>query len=135
MDFEKIKEKYTRLCTLKAEMDTDVHLRDCIKNLTNEGLMELYNFYDLTEENNLNKTNSGRINYLVREIPSQFLDDFAHMMDEKDRKIIIKLCQNKEVKINEIIVHFMTFGYVYITPSGKFIFPLGLKWFIGDLFM
>lgn len=89
MNFEKIKEKYTKLCTLKIETDTAVSLKDCIKNLTNEGLMELYNFYDLTEENILNKTNSGRINYLVHEIPSQFLDDFKFMMDEKDREVLI----------------------------------------------
>lgn len=135
MNFEERKEKYIRVCTLKTEVDSDSSLKECINSLTDEGLTELYNFYDLTEDNSLYKSKQGKRNYLVREIPGQFLDDFRFMMGKEDRKVIEKICQDESLKINEAIVHFMNFGYVYITPSGKLILPVELKWFIEDLFM
>lgn len=135
MNFEERKEKYIRVCTLKTEVDSDSSLKECINSLTDDGLNELYNFYDLTEDNSLYKSKQGKRNYLVREIPGQFLDDFKFMMDKDDRKVLVKICQNESPKINEAIVHLMSFGYVYITPSGKLILPVELKWFIEDLFM
>ncbi len=128
MTDEEIKEKYMKLNTLKEEIDVNASLKDCIHNLTNEGLIELYNLYDITENNTLKKSKSAKINYLIKEIPGQFLDDFQFMMDEKDKEVIIKLYQNKQIEINNSILHFMRFGYVFITPSGKLILPIELKW-------
>lgn len=135
MNFEEIKEKYIKACTLKSEVGSDASLKECINSLTDDGLTELYNFYDLTEDNSLYKSKQGKRNYLVREIPGQFLDDFKFMMGDEDRKTLVKICQNKSSKIDEAIVHFMSFAYVFITPSGKLILPVELKWFIEDLFM
>lgn len=134
MNFEEIKEKYIKVCTLKVEVGSDASLKERINSLNDEGLIELYNFYDLTEDNSLYKSKQGKKNYLIREIPSQFLDDFSFMMNRDDRKILEKICQNESPKINAPIVHFMNFGYVYMTPNGKLILPVELKRFVEDLF-
>ena len=87
------------------------------------------------ELTSLKKTKAAKINYLVKEIPDQFLDDFRFMMNEKDREIIINLCQNKQIKSFDALIHLMEFGYVFLTPSGTVVFPQELQWFITDLFM
>lgn len=135
MTVEELKEKYIRLCTLKEELSRNASLKECISCLTDEGLIELYNFYDITEAKSLKKTKAAKINYLVKEIPSQFLDDFRFMMDDNDRNMIIKLYQNKQIKVPEFYIHLMRFGYVFLTPSGTVVFPQELQWFITDLFM
>ncbi len=132
MTYEEIKEKNLRLYTLKKEVDTAASLEECIHNLTNEGLIELYNLYDITEDNNLKKSKPAKMNYLIREIPGQFLDDFRFMMDKEAKETIVKLCQNKQTEINKSILHFMSFGFVFRTPCGKLIFPQELEWFITD---
>ena len=135
MTVEELKEKYTKMSTLKEEIDRCASLKECISCLSDEGLMELYNFYDITEDQSLKKTKAAKINYLVKEIPSQFLDDFRFMMNEKDREIIINLCQNKQIESFDALIHLMEFGYVFLTPSGTVVFPQELQWFITDLFM
>lgn len=50
MTVEELKEKYTKMCTLKEDIGKDASLKECISCLTTEGLIELYNFYDITED-------------------------------------------------------------------------------------
>ena len=135
MTLEEQTEKYKKMCTLKEELSRNASLKECISCLTDEGLIELYNFYDITENKSLKKTKSAKINYLVKEIPSQFLDDFKFMMDDNDRNMIVNLCQNKQIKVPEFFIHLMHFGYVFLSPSGTVIFPQELQWGITDLFM
>ena len=66
MTVEELKEKYTKMCTLKEEIDRCASLKECISCLSDEGLMELYNFYDITEDQSLKKTKAAKINYLTR---------------------------------------------------------------------
>lgn len=107
-------------------------LKECISKLPIEGLNELYKLYDVFELNK--KTKQAKINYLVREIPGQFLDDFRFMMDDNRRKKIIDRINKKEITTDYDIIHLLQFGYLFINENDKFIFPNELKWFLIDLF-
>ena len=126
MSINALKEKYFRLRRIANSNDDS--LKKCLNNLTPEGLEELYNLYDVTGANM--KTKQSKINYLLKEIPSQFLDDFRFMMDDKERKLIYDIGDGKSFKIDHHIIHLFTFGFLFINKSDELVVPDELYWFV-----
>lgn len=107
-------------------------LEECLNAMSKEGFEKLYKFYDVFGENK--KTKRAKINYLVREIPSQFFDDFSNMMSNESRKLIIKICNNEKVKLDSS-VWFAQMGYIYMNNNDELILPLDLYYFLVDFFI
>lgn len=112
-------------------------MSDSLKLLTNEGLNELYDFYSSVDPRVTasKKTKLAKINYMVRELPGQFIDDLLHMMDEDDIELLKKIYNMEKIPISLEIYHFATFGYIYITPSGTVYMPETLKRIFYELIL
>lgn len=130
MNLEELKEKYFKLRRITG-LNT-CSLKECISKLPPEGLNDLYELYDVSELNI--KTKQARINYLVREIPGQFLDDFRFMMDDNERKRLIDFLNGGAFTIEYDTIHLFRFGFLFINENDNFIFPDELEWFLIDLF-
>lgn len=122
------KEKYIKLG--KMDNEDAALLKDCLKVLPTSSLNQLYDFYNVLEEEK--KTKQAKINYLYQEIPSQFLDDFMHMMSKSKKQKLVDIINNKKVEIDNDVINLIKFGYVYITPSGRLIVPDTLYYFLKD---
>lgn len=114
--------------------EKDLTLKECLSVMSKEGFEKLYKFYDVFEENK--KTKQAKMNYLKREIPSQFFDDFRHnMISNKEKELIIKICNNEKVKLDISILGLTQMGYIYINKNDEAILPLDIYYFLIDFFI
>lgn len=132
MEKEEI-EKRLELLRINKE-GYELSLKECVSSLSKEGLEKLYNLYYIDFLGERKNSKQAKVNYLVREIPSQFLDYMRYMINADTKDIIEKLCNKKDVDKNIGLVELAEYGFIYISKSGKVIIPLDLKYFIMDLF-
>lgn len=131
MDFEEIKQKNI---TLRKVINIDSKsLNECLRKLSVDGLNHLYKLYDVLNINK--KTKQAKINYLVSEIQSQFIDEFRFMMDNDERMKFMSVCKNKNCALDFNIVDWLSFGFLFIDENNELIVPTEIYWIIEDLFI
>lgn len=125
--------EYVKIDTDLVELD----LRECIKLLPDASLNKLYYSYDvesfLSKRDIAKKPKNTKVNYLVREVPGQFIDYLQFMLDAKQKKTLKDLCNGREIKLHEGFISFAHFGFIYMNKNEEIILPLELKEIAEDL--
>jgi len=126
MSEEEIKAKLelVRIDTQKKRLS----LRECLSAMSEEKFENLYQFYVSFEK--YKRTKQDRVNYLVKKIPSYFIDEYIHMMNVYERELIIKIFNFEKIKYSTALLDFAETGYIYINSNNELILPIELIRFL-----
>lgn len=103
-------------------------LRECLSAMSEDRFENLYHFYVSFEK--IKRTKQDRVNYLVKKIPSYFINEYIHTMRTRERELIIKIFNFEKVKLNTILLDFAQTGYIYINSNNQLILPIDLICFL-----
>lgn len=129
---EELKNKNVSVCTLKSEVLCNASIKECLDNLSYENINTLYERYDCLESEPMYKSIQARKNYLYREIVGEFIYSYG-WWDIGQRKKIVKLYNQEQLDFDNDVIDFLYFGFIYITPSKKIVFPMELRFALKDL--
>ena len=118
MGFETKKSELLRLYKINVK---NGDLKEYLQLLSDEAFNKLYDFYNILHETH--KSKKDKTDYLLREIPSQFMDDYYNMMDNDDHQVIMEIYHGLDVEIDDFILHCLYFGYVFVNKDNKIIMP------------
>ncbi len=121
----------SRLDSVRINLEGEqLTLEECLKPPPLQKMEKLYDFYNVFNE--VRKTKLAKLNYLRREIPSQFFDNLMNMSTVEDRKILARLYNGEDIEHSVNLASMALLGYIFVNKEGKVILPLELGYFISN---